>query len=103
MAATTEPQDQELGRAIVSILFTIIAFILSLFTLLIFSRNHNSPNTIGIWVPILITFLMSGAGVFFARQALQLDAGRKMGIFSMLVNSILIAFLIVLSILLLLK
>lgn len=92
-----------LGAVIVSILFGIIAFILTLFTLLIFFRNYQSPNTIGIWVPIGITSAAAVGGLIFGRNSLKTNASRSLSIFSMILCTLLLLLEIGLGVALLIK
>ncbi|MNS02875.1 hypothetical protein D3C72_342000 [compost metagenome] len=92
-----------MGSVVVSILLMIIAFILTLFTLLIFFRNYTSPNTIGIWIPIGITSVASLAGLLFGRNALRTGAARGLSLFSIIVCVLLLLLEAGLSVYLLIK
>ncbi|GIP19999.1 hypothetical protein [Paenibacillus sp. J22TS3] len=97
-----EPKEG-MGSVVVSILLMIIAFILTLFTLLIFSRNYDSPNTVGIWVPIGITAAASLGGLMFGRNSLKTGAARGLSVFSTSVSAVLLLGELVLAVLLLVK
>ncbi|USB34859.1 hypothetical protein [Paenibacillus sp. YPG26] len=94
MNNTSDNQLQEskegMGSVVVSILFLIIAFILTLFTLLIFYRNYTSPNTEGIWIPMGITSAASLAGLFFGRNSLRTGAARGLSLLSIGVCTLLL-------------